>query len=177
MGLAEHCTKAEFRMHLRAHGKLSIIFTTLKDAAVDEAYCLCAVTILYLLAKDRRNVEVMPTDAIVLLGQCLGETFKKTHCQAFAKNPSDFGVEALPLRKRTVVKKRYEKFYTKVSDLFESEWRQQQEVKTVGQYQDGDDNTLLEAVKEVADPWDSRGSFFPSPSLPSATGPYLASAG
>merc|ERR550532_3686051 len=47
-----------FRMHLRAHGTMSVLLKELKDAPKDASLALCASTVLFVLSQDRLNMDL-----------------------------------------------------------------------------------------------------------------------
>ncbi|XP_070545501.1 wings apart-like protein homolog [Ptychodera flava] len=58
VSLASKCSVSSFRMHLRAHGMVSKIFTALHDAASNPSLALCTAALLFMLSKDRLNMDL-----------------------------------------------------------------------------------------------------------------------
>ncbi|XP_046359427.2 wings apart-like protein homolog [Haliotis rufescens] len=56
--LAGKCTLPAFRMHLRAHGTMTKIFTMLHDANTNPSLALSTATMMYMLSKDRLNMDL-----------------------------------------------------------------------------------------------------------------------
>ena len=55
-----------FRMHLRAHGTMSVLLKELKDAPKDAGLALCTATVLFVLSQDRLNMD-MDRDSLELM--------------------------------------------------------------------------------------------------------------
>ncbi|KAL5018598.1 hypothetical protein ScPMuIL_004320 [Solemya velum] len=58
IGLAQKCILASFRMHLRAHGTVTQIFSHLQDAPSDPSLALCTSLLLFMLSRDRLNIDL-----------------------------------------------------------------------------------------------------------------------
>lgn len=70
ISLVEKSTVPSFRMHLRAHSTIARIFTALKDAAEDPCLALCTSGLMYMLSKDRLNMD-LDRNSLSLLVQLL----------------------------------------------------------------------------------------------------------
>ncbi|XP_050392558.1 wings apart-like protein homolog [Patella vulgata] len=64
--LAQKCKLPAFRMHLRAHGTVTKIFTMLHDACIDPSLSLCTATIMFMLSQDRLNMD-LDTESLNLM--------------------------------------------------------------------------------------------------------------
>jgi hypothetical protein len=64
--LATKCMEPPFRMHLRAHGTMSVLLKELKDAPKDAGLALCTATVLFVLSQDRLNMD-MDRDSLELV--------------------------------------------------------------------------------------------------------------
>lgn len=58
IGLAQKCISASFRMHLRAHGTVTVIFGSLQDAGSDPSLALCTALMMFMLSRDRLNMDL-----------------------------------------------------------------------------------------------------------------------
>ncbi|XP_013405547.1 wings apart-like protein homolog, partial [Lingula anatina] len=58
MGLATKSAMAAFRMHLRAHGVVTRIFTALHDACSHPSLALATATVMHMLSRDRLNMDL-----------------------------------------------------------------------------------------------------------------------
>ncbi|GAB6018847.1 hypothetical protein CHUAL_000507 [Chamberlinius hualienensis] len=58
LSLASKCMAPAFRMHLRAHGALTKVFSALHDAPKQPNLALCTATVLFVLSQDRLNMDL-----------------------------------------------------------------------------------------------------------------------
>ncbi|XP_061083955.1 wings apart-like protein homolog [Conger conger] len=58
IGLATRCAMPSFRMHLRARGKVAQVFKTLSDAPQHPNLALCTASLMYILSRDRLNMDL-----------------------------------------------------------------------------------------------------------------------
>lgn len=58
IGLAQKSILPAFRMHLRAHGTVAKIFGHLKDAVTDPSLSLCTALLMFMLSRDRLNMDL-----------------------------------------------------------------------------------------------------------------------
>uniref|UniRef100_A0A9R1SR94 Wings apart-like protein homolog n=2 Tax=Cyprinus carpio TaxID=7962 RepID=A0A9R1SR94_CYPCA len=58
ISLATRCAMPSFRMHLRAHGKVAQVFRTLSDAPQHPNLALCTASLMYILSRDRLNMDL-----------------------------------------------------------------------------------------------------------------------
>ncbi|XP_051968674.1 wings apart-like protein homolog [Xyrauchen texanus] len=58
IGLATRCAMPSFRMHLRARGKVAQVFKTLNDAPQHANLALCSASLMYILSRDRLNMDL-----------------------------------------------------------------------------------------------------------------------
>ncbi|XP_036429062.1 wings apart-like protein homolog isoform X2 [Colossoma macropomum] len=58
ISLATRCALPSFRMHLRARGKVAQVFKTLNDAPQHPNLALCAASLMYILSRDRLNMDL-----------------------------------------------------------------------------------------------------------------------
>uniref|UniRef100_T1IWX2 WAPL domain-containing protein n=1 Tax=Strigamia maritima TaxID=126957 RepID=T1IWX2_STRMM len=58
LSLASKCMAPGFRMHLRAEGTISQIFSALTDAPADSNVSLCTATLMFVLSQDRLNMDL-----------------------------------------------------------------------------------------------------------------------
>ncbi|XP_064172787.1 wings apart-like protein homolog [Anguilla rostrata] len=58
IGLATRCAMPSFRMHLRARGKVAQVFKTLNDAPQHPNLALCTASLMYILSRDRLNMDL-----------------------------------------------------------------------------------------------------------------------
>ncbi|KAJ8360164.1 hypothetical protein SKAU_G00166890 [Synaphobranchus kaupii] len=58
IGLATRCAMPSFRMHLRARGKVAQVFSTLNDAPQHPNLALCTASLMYILSRDRLNMDL-----------------------------------------------------------------------------------------------------------------------
>lgn len=58
LGLAQKSIIPAFRMHLRAHGTVTKIFGCLQDAASDPSLALCTSALVFMLSRDRLNMDL-----------------------------------------------------------------------------------------------------------------------
>lgn len=72
MGFVEKCSMPSFRMHMRAHGTISKVFGTLQDAAQDPCLGLCTAGLMYMLSRDRLNMD-LDRDSLWLLVRLLSK--------------------------------------------------------------------------------------------------------
>jgi len=56
--LAGKCIQPAFRMHLRAHGTVTKIFSLLHDACTDPSLALSTSSIMFMLSRDRLNLDL-----------------------------------------------------------------------------------------------------------------------
>ncbi|XP_041362493.1 LOW QUALITY PROTEIN: wings apart-like protein homolog [Gigantopelta aegis] len=98
--MATKCTMPAFRMHLRAHGTVTKIFTLLHDACTDPSLALSTAAMMYMLSRDRLNMD-LETDSLNLMLRLLEfDSEKETFSQL---NPDEV--------------KELEKTKTRVQDL------------------------------------------------------------
>ncbi|KAH3861515.1 wings apart-like protein homolog [Dreissena polymorpha] len=71
VGLAQKCTIPAFRMHLRAHGTVTKIFGCLQDAASDPSLALCTSALMFMLSRDRLNMD-LDQESLNLMLRLLG---------------------------------------------------------------------------------------------------------
>ncbi|XP_053392626.1 wings apart-like protein homolog isoform X2 [Mercenaria mercenaria] len=71
VGLAQKCTIPAFRMHLRAHGTVTKIFLCLQDAAGDPSLALCTSALMFMLSRDRLNMD-LDQESLNLMLRLLG---------------------------------------------------------------------------------------------------------
>ncbi|KAL4240551.1 hypothetical protein ACF0H5_001343 [Mactra antiquata] len=71
VGLAQKCTIPAFRMHLRAHGTVTKIFSCLQDAAADPSLALCTSALMFMLSRDRLNMD-LDQESLNLMLRLLG---------------------------------------------------------------------------------------------------------
>eukprot|EP00106_Octopus_bimaculoides_P014342 XP_014781784.1 PREDICTED: wings apart-like protein homolog [Octopus bimaculoides] len=69
-GIASKCTMPAFRMHLRAHGCITKIFTALHDASSNPSLALSTATLMFMLMRDRLSYDV-GQDTLSLIVQLL----------------------------------------------------------------------------------------------------------
>ncbi|TRY81638.1 hypothetical protein DNTS_034008 [Danionella cerebrum] len=58
ISLATRCAMPSFRMHLRARGKVAQVFKTLGDAPQHANLALCTASLMYILSRDRLNMDL-----------------------------------------------------------------------------------------------------------------------
>uniref|UniRef100_A0A8C4QA61 WAPL cohesin release factor a n=1 Tax=Eptatretus burgeri TaxID=7764 RepID=A0A8C4QA61_EPTBU len=58
VSLAMKCAMPSFRMHLRAHGMVVKLFRLLSDAQEDQNLALCTAALMYVLSRDRLNMDL-----------------------------------------------------------------------------------------------------------------------
>ncbi|XP_076844117.1 wings apart-like protein homolog isoform X2 [Brachyhypopomus gauderio] len=58
ISLASRCALPSFRMHLRARGKVAQVFKTLNDAPQHTNLALCTASLMYILSRDRLNMDL-----------------------------------------------------------------------------------------------------------------------
>ncbi|XP_051958736.1 wings apart-like protein homolog isoform X2 [Xyrauchen texanus] len=58
ISLATRCAMPSFRMHLRAAGKVANVFKTLSDAPQHTNLALCTASLMYILSRDRLNMDL-----------------------------------------------------------------------------------------------------------------------
>ncbi|KAK2876690.1 hypothetical protein Q8A67_020786 [Cirrhinus molitorella] len=58
ISLATRCAMPSFRMHLRARGKVAQVFKTLNDAPQHPNLALCTASLMYILSRDRLNMDL-----------------------------------------------------------------------------------------------------------------------
>ncbi|XP_066519768.1 wings apart-like protein homolog isoform X2 [Hoplias malabaricus] len=58
ISLATRCALPSFRMHLRARGKVANVFKTLNDAPQHPNLALCTASLMYILSRDRLNMDL-----------------------------------------------------------------------------------------------------------------------
>ncbi|XP_016113508.1 wings apart-like protein homolog [Sinocyclocheilus grahami] len=58
ISLATRCAMPSFRMHLRARGKVAQVFKTLSDAPQHPNLALCTASLMYILSRDRLNMDL-----------------------------------------------------------------------------------------------------------------------
>ncbi|KAF5890745.1 wings apart-like protein, partial [Clarias magur] len=58
ISLATRCALPSFRMHLRARGKVAQVFKTLNDAPQQPNLALCTASLMYILSRDRLNMDL-----------------------------------------------------------------------------------------------------------------------
>nr|XP_054773584.1 wings apart-like protein homolog [Lytechinus pictus] len=72
MGFVEKCSVPQFRMHMRAHGTIAKVFGKLQDAAQDPCLGLCTAGLMYMLSRDRLNMD-LDRDSLWLLVRLLSK--------------------------------------------------------------------------------------------------------
>eukprot|EP00112_Aurelia_sp_Birch-Aquarium-sp1_P003531 Seg1394.14 transcript_id=Seg1394.14/GoldUCD/mRNA.D3Y31 product="Wings apart-like protein" protein_id=Seg1394.14/GoldUCD/D3Y31 len=55
--LASKCSKSAFRMNLRAHGTITVIFQKLTDASTNQNLALCTAAVMFMLTRDRLSID------------------------------------------------------------------------------------------------------------------------
>uniref|UniRef100_A0A8C5PYJ7 Wings apart-like protein homolog n=1 Tax=Leptobrachium leishanense TaxID=445787 RepID=A0A8C5PYJ7_9ANUR len=58
ISLATKCAMPSFRMHLRAHGMVAMVFKTLDDSQYHQNLALCTAALMYILSRDRLNMDL-----------------------------------------------------------------------------------------------------------------------
>ncbi|MEE6488574.1 hypothetical protein FKM82_015271 [Ascaphus truei] len=58
ISLATKCAMPSFRMHLRAHGMVAMVFKTLDDSQQHQNLALCTAAMMYILSRDRLNMDL-----------------------------------------------------------------------------------------------------------------------
>lgn len=58
ISLATRCAMPSFRMHLRARGKVALVFKILSDAPQHPNLALCTAALMYILSRDRLNMDL-----------------------------------------------------------------------------------------------------------------------
>ncbi|XP_063814888.1 wings apart-like protein homolog isoform X2 [Pseudophryne corroboree] len=58
ISLATKCAMPSFRMHLRAHGMVAMVFKTLDDSQHHQNLALCTAALMYILSRDRLNMDL-----------------------------------------------------------------------------------------------------------------------
>ncbi|KAM4032287.1 wings apart-like protein homolog isoform 2-T3 [Anomaloglossus baeobatrachus] len=58
ISLATKCAMPSFRMHLRAHGMVAMVFKTLDDSQPHPNLALCTAALMYILSRDRLNMDL-----------------------------------------------------------------------------------------------------------------------
>ncbi|XP_037019268.2 wings apart-like protein homolog [Artibeus jamaicensis] len=58
ISLATKCAMPSFRMHLRAHGMVAMVFKTLDDCQHHQNLSLCTAALMYILSRDRLNMDL-----------------------------------------------------------------------------------------------------------------------
>ncbi|XP_075697827.1 wings apart-like protein homolog isoform X2 [Rhinoderma darwinii] len=58
ISLATKCAMPSFRMHLRAHGMVAMVFKTLDDSQHHTNLALCTAALMYILSRDRLNMDL-----------------------------------------------------------------------------------------------------------------------
>lgn len=58
ISLATKCAMPSFRMHLRAHGMVAMVFKTLDDSQHQPNLALCTAALMYILSRDRLNMDL-----------------------------------------------------------------------------------------------------------------------
>ncbi|XP_028644930.1 wings apart-like protein homolog isoform X3 [Grammomys surdaster] len=58
ISLATKCAMPSFRMHLRAHGMVAMVFKTLNDSQHHQNLSLCTAALMYILSRDRLNMDL-----------------------------------------------------------------------------------------------------------------------
>uniref|UniRef100_A0A670ICB6 Wings apart-like protein homolog n=1 Tax=Podarcis muralis TaxID=64176 RepID=A0A670ICB6_PODMU len=58
ISLATKCAMPSFRMHLRAHGMVAMVFKTLDDSQHHHNLSLCTAALMYILSRDRLNMDL-----------------------------------------------------------------------------------------------------------------------
>ncbi|XP_063289676.1 wings apart-like protein homolog isoform X1 [Pelobates fuscus] len=58
ISLATKCAMPSFRMHLRAHGMVAMVFRTLDDSQHHQNLALCTAALMYILSRDRLNMDL-----------------------------------------------------------------------------------------------------------------------
>uniref|UniRef100_A0A8C5JW38 Wings apart-like protein homolog n=1 Tax=Jaculus jaculus TaxID=51337 RepID=A0A8C5JW38_JACJA len=58
ISLATKCAMPSFRMHLRAHGIVAMVFKTLDDSQHHQNLSLCTAALMYILSRDRLNMDL-----------------------------------------------------------------------------------------------------------------------
>ncbi|CAH1247043.1 WAPL [Branchiostoma lanceolatum] len=61
ISLATKCLAPIFRLQLRAHGTVNKVFGELQDASSDPALSLCTALLMYMLSRDRMNMDLDST--------------------------------------------------------------------------------------------------------------------
>ena len=67
IGLAQKCILPSFRMHIRAHGTVAVIFGNLHDAGSDPSLALCTALLMFMLSRDRLNMDLEKSSLNLML--------------------------------------------------------------------------------------------------------------
>ncbi|XP_056017788.1 wings apart-like protein homolog isoform X2 [Ostrea edulis] len=78
IGLAQKSILPAFRMHLRAHGTVAKIFGHLKDAVSDPSLSLCTALLMFMLSRDRLNMD-LDRQSLDLMLKLLAVDYQEEH--------------------------------------------------------------------------------------------------
>uniref|UniRef100_A0AAR2KCP7 Wings apart-like protein homolog n=1 Tax=Pygocentrus nattereri TaxID=42514 RepID=A0AAR2KCP7_PYGNA len=85
ISLATRCALPSFRMHLRARGKVAQVFKTLSDAPQHTNLALCTASLMYILSRDRLNMDLDRASLELMIRLLELEQDKSTDSQLTAK--------------------------------------------------------------------------------------------
>ncbi|XP_062859281.1 wings apart-like protein homolog isoform X2 [Trichomycterus rosablanca] len=88
ISLATRCALPSFRMHLRARGKVAQVFKTLSDAPQHPNLALCTASLMYILSRDRLNMDLDRASLELMIRLLELEQDKTADCQLSAKEIS-----------------------------------------------------------------------------------------
>ncbi|XP_035668731.1 wings apart-like protein homolog [Branchiostoma floridae] len=91
ISLATKCLAPIFRLQLRAHGTVNKVFGELQDAASDPALSLCTALLMYMLSRDRMNMDLDST--------CLQLMIQLLSVDAQVADPADGAVRGREFNK------------------------------------------------------------------------------
>ncbi|XP_056627327.1 wings apart-like protein homolog isoform X2 [Triplophysa dalaica] len=88
ISLATRCAMPSFRMHLRARGKVAQVFKTIIDAPQHPNLALCTASLMYILSRDRLNMDLDRASLDLMIRLLELEQDKSTADQLTAKEMS-----------------------------------------------------------------------------------------
>ncbi|XP_038061068.1 wings apart-like protein homolog isoform X2 [Patiria miniata] len=89
ISLVEKCAAPAFRLHLRAHGTISKLFAALRDADHFPSLALCTSGLMYMLSRDRLNMD-LDRDSLDLLVRLLSVESEMTSDQWTETKKQDY---------------------------------------------------------------------------------------